>query len=125
MEDVLMRIAENLVERVSGPMHLRVYLQPTMATIFAVLAGLRDARAGNPPYFWSLLNDPVNRAARLKNGWKDVSMVFALALVLDLGYQFFVQGTVFPFEMLIVAILLALVPYLVVRGLVTRFASRR
>ncbi len=125
MEDVLMRIAENLVERVSGPMHLRVYLQPTMATIFAVLAGLRDARAGNPPYFWSLLNDPVNRAARLKNGWKDVSMVFALALVLDLGYQFFVQGTVFPFEMLIVAIVLALVPYLLVRGLVTRFASRR
>jgi hypothetical protein len=124
VEELLQRIFENLVERVSGPMHLRVYLQPTMATIFAVIAGLRDARVGNPPYFWSLFSDPVNRVARLKDGWKDVSKVFALALILDLVYQFFVQGTVFPFEMLIVAIVLAMVPYLLIRGLVTRFARR-
>ena len=124
MEELLQRIFQNLVERVSGPMHFRVYLQPVMATIFAVIAGLRDARLGNPPYFWSLFSDPVNRMARLKDGWKDVSKVFALALVLDLVYQFFVQGTVFPFEMLIVAIVLAMVPYLLIRGLVTRFARR-
>ena len=124
MEELLQRIFQNLVERVSGPMHFRVYLQPVMATIFAVIAGLRDARLGNPPYFWSLFSDPVNRLARLKDGWKDVSKVFALALVLDLVYQFFVQGTVFPFEMLIVAIVLAMVPYLLIRGLVTRFARR-
>ncbi len=124
MEELLQRIFQNLVERVSGPMHFRVYLQPVMATVFAVIAGLRDARLGNPPYFWSLFSDPVNRMARLKDGWKDVSKVFALALVLDLVYQFFVQGTVFPFEMLIVAIVLAMVPYLLIRGLVTRFARR-
>jgi hypothetical protein len=124
VEELLQRIFQNLVERVSGPMHFRVYLQPVMATIFAVIAGLRDARLGNPPYFWSLFSDPVNRMARLKDGWKDVSKVFALALVLDLVYQFFVQGTVFPFEMLIVAIVLAMVPYLLIRGLVTRFARR-
>jgi hypothetical protein len=124
VEELLQRIFQNLVERVSGPMHFRVYLQPVMATVFAVIAGLRDARLGNPPYFWSLFSDPVNRLARLKDGWKDVSKVFALALVLDLVYQFFVQGTVFPFEMLIVAIVLAMVPYLLIRGLVTRFARR-
>ena len=125
MEEMFVRIWEHMLERVSGPMSLRVYLQPTMATAFAVMAGLRDARAGKPPYFWSLLDDPENRFARLKDGWQDVGKVFALALLLDLGYQFFVQGEIRPLEMLIVAILLALVPYLLVRGLVTRFARSR
>jgi hypothetical protein len=125
MDEVLIRIWENLQDRVSGPMRFRMILQPAMATVFAVMAGLRDARAGKPPYFWSLLSDPENRMARLKDGWQDVGKVFALALVLDLGYQFFVQGVIHPGEMLIVAILLALVPYLVVRGLATRFARLR
>lgn len=124
MEELLQRIFENLMDRVSGPMRFRLVLQPIMATVFAVMAGLSDARAGKPPYFWSLLGDPENRLARLLDGWKDVGKVFALALVLDLVYQLIVGGRVFPGEMLIVAFVLAIVPYLVVRGLVTRFARR-
>ena len=62
MEDVLARIATNLVDRVSGPMNFRLLLLPVMASIFAILAGLRDAKAGKPPYAWPLVTNPGHRA---------------------------------------------------------------
>ena len=124
MDDMWMRITENLIDRVSGPMKFRLVLQPLMATIYAVLAGLKDARAGKPPYFWSLATDPAHRADMLKDGWKGVGKVFVLALVLDAVYQIVVSRFVYPGEALIVAFLLAIVPYLILRGLVTRIARK-
>jgi hypothetical protein len=124
MEDVFARIAANLVERVSGPMNLRLLLQPTMATIFAVLAGLKDAKAGKPAYFWALATDPAHRAEMLRDGWKGVSKVFVLAILLDVIYQFVVQRFVYPGEAILVALILAIVPYLLFRGPVNRLASR-
>ncbi len=50
--------------------------------------------------------------------------MFILALVLDAIYQFVVQKFIYPGELVIVAVLLAILPYLILRGLVTRFASR-
>ena len=124
MDDVFVRIAENMAARVSGPMKFRLILQPLMASIFATLAGLKDAKAGKPPYFWSLLHDPAHRREMLEDGWKGVGKVFVLALVLDIVYQVVVQHQVYAFEVLLVAFLLAIVPYLVLRGLVTRLASK-
>ena len=122
MEDVFARFAENLADRVSGPMKFRLVLQPVMATIFAIIAGLKDAKAGKPPYFWCLLSDPAQRAAMLKDGWKDVGKVFLLAVVLDVVYQIIVLRFVYPGEVIVVAFLLAIVPYLLLRGLVNRVA---
>jgi len=125
MGDIWNRIVENLVDRVSGPMKFRIILQPVMASIFAILAGLKDAKAGKSPYFWALLTDPANRADMLKDGWKSVGKVFLLAMVLDVVYQLIVLHTVYPGEVLIVAIVLAILPYLILRGLVTRLASKK
>ena len=58
----------------------------------------------------------------LRDGWKSVGKVFVLALVLDAVYQVMVLRFVYPGEALVVALLLAIVPYLVLRGLVTRLA---
>lgn len=120
-----MRIVNDMADRVSGPMKLRLVLQPAMASIFAILAGMKDARAGKPPYFWAILNDPAHRADMMKDGWKDVGKVFMLAMALDVVYQFVVLKFVYPGEVLIVAFLLAIVPYLILRGLVNRLTSRR
>lgn len=122
MEDIWLRIVENLGDRVSGPMKLRLLLQPMMAIIFAVMAGLKDARLGKPPYFWSLLTEPAHRTEMLRDGWKSVGKVFMLAMLLDVIYQIVVARFVYPGEVIIVALLLAIVPYLIVRGLVTRVA---
>jgi hypothetical protein len=40
MEKLFTRSYADMIARVSGPMHFRVFLQPTMAWIFAIRAGL-------------------------------------------------------------------------------------
>lgn len=124
MRDLLLRGWMNLFERVGGPMTFRIILQPTMATILAVLAGLRDAREGRPPYFWTLLTTPSERANLLREGWRAVGRVFLLAVIMDVIYQLIVERWIYPLELLMVAILLAVVPYLLVRGPVNRIARR-
>jgi hypothetical protein len=125
VDDIWMRVVENLNDRVSGPMKFRLILQPVMAVIFAIRSGLKDAREGRAPYFWSLATDPVHRAEMMKDGWKSIGKVFVLAMVLDVVYQILVARFVYPGEVIIVAFLLAIVPYLIVRGLVTRVARRK
>jgi hypothetical protein len=61
MEDMLSRVWENLIGRVGGPLTLRLLIQPTVATILAIRAGLQDAREGRTPYFWSILSNPTQR----------------------------------------------------------------
>ena len=124
MDDMWTRILTDLLDRVSGPMKFRLLLQPIMASIFAIKAGLHDARTGQPPYFWSLFTAPGHRADMLKDGWKSGGKVFVLALVLDVVYQIIVMRFVYPGEALITAVLLAIVPYLTLRGLVTRFSRK-
>ena len=125
MDDLWMRIAGDLAARVSGPMKFRLVLQPTMAAIFAIRAGLADARAGRTPYFWTLISEPSQRAYLIKDGWKSVGKVFMLALVLDVVYQIIVSRFVYPGETIIVAFVLAIVPYLILRGLVTRLVRTK
>ncbi len=124
MDPMWTRFADNLIARVTGPMKFRLLLQPAMATFFAIRSGLADARAGRPPYFWGLFSDPAQRDAMLKDGWKSISRVFFLAVALDVVYQLIVLHFVYPGETIVVAIVLAILPYLIVRGLVTRLARR-
>jgi hypothetical protein len=124
MDHMWMRVASQLAARVSGPMKFRLVLQPAMAAFFAIRSGLADARAGKPPYFWALVSDPAQRDAMMKDGWKSVGRVFILALVLDAVYQIIVFHFVYVGEAIIVAFVLAILPYLILRGLVTRLARR-
>jgi hypothetical protein len=124
MDHLFARVGEQLIARVTGPMKFRLVLQPTMAIFFAVRGGLKDAREGKPPYFWGLFTDRGEREAMLKNGWKSVGKVFILAVVLDAIYQFIALRWFYPGEAVIVAITLAILPYLLVRGPVNRIARR-
>jgi hypothetical protein len=124
MEEFLARVWTNIVDRVGGPMTFRIILQPLMATIFAVLAGLRDAREGRPPFFWTILTDSTQRGALLHEGWKAIARIFFLAIIMDVIYQLIVLRWIYPGEVLIVAVVLALVPYLLIRGPVNRIARR-
>lgn len=121
----MLRIIENMVGRVTGPMKFRLVLQPIMAVFLAVQSGLKDAREGRPAYFWSLFSDPAHRRELVRDGWKSVGRVFVLAIVIDAVYQFIALGWFYPGEALLVAIILAIVPYLLIRGPVTRIARLR
>jgi hypothetical protein len=125
MDDMWTRIASDMAGRVSGPMKFRLLLQPTMAAIFAIRAGLADAREGRPPYLWTLISEPSQRAYLIKDGWKSVGKLFVIALVLDVVYKIVVSRFVYPGETIIVAFVLAIVPYLILRGLVTRLTRTK
>ena len=125
MDSTLLRIGSQLLARVSGPMKFRLVLQPLMASFFAIRSGLADARSGKPPYFWGLLWDAGQRADMIKDGWKSVGKIFVLALVLDVVYQIIVLRFVYPGEAIFVALVLAILPYLILRGPVTRVVRTR
>ena len=125
MEDILTRMFENLIGRVHGPMHFRVIMQPTMAIIFAIRDGIKDAREGRTAYFWALFTEPQHRKELIRRGWKSVGKIFILALVLDAVYQIWQLKTFYPGEAVLTAIVLAFVPYLLLRGPVNRFMPRK
>jgi hypothetical protein len=122
--DVFGRIFENIAGRVGGPMKLRLVLQPLIAIVYAVRAGRKDGRAGAPPYFWAMFVSREHRRMLLREGWKDVGKIFVIAVLIDVIYQIIVERWVYPGEALLVAALLAFVPYVLLRGLVTRLTSR-
>lgn len=122
MEELFTRLWDDLIGRIGGPMSFRLLLQPAMAMIFAIRDGLKDAREGRPAYFYSLFTDPQNRRSRLREGFKAVARVFALAIIMDLIYQVAVLRWFYPVEALVVAFVLAFLPYILLRGPVNRIA---
>ena len=127
MDDLWSRITEQLSDRVSGPMHVRFILQPIVATLLAIRSGLKDAGEGRPPYFWALIlhpYDPSRRREMIKEGWQGISKVCFAALALDLIYQFIAFPSFNLRHAVIVAFLLVIAPYLILRGAVTRLALR-
>jgi hypothetical protein len=119
------RVGTQLIGRVTGPMKFRLVLQPCMAAFFAIRSGLADAKTGKSPYFWTMVSDPKERAQLIRDGWKSVGKVFILAIVLDVIYQIIELHFVYVGEAIIVAFILAILPYLILRGIVTRIARRR
>lgn len=114
------RIWHQLIERADAPMRFRFILQPLMAAIAAILHGLKDARMGRSPYFWTLLRNPRERIERLNEGLNATARIILLGLVMDAIYQIIVLRRFYPAEAVIVALLFAFVPYVIVRGPVLR-----
>ena len=120
MGDFLSTFWTDFLARFDGPLHFRLFVQPMMAIVFAVRDGIRDAREGRSAYLWTLLTDAAQRRYLLESGWKGISKVFVLAVVLDVVYQLIVSRAVKPLEALLTAAVLALIPYALLRGPVNR-----
>jgi hypothetical protein len=110
----------DLVERPDGPMRFRFVLQPLMAAIVAIRDGREDARSGRSPYFATVLGNPRERTGRLREGLNATARIIALGLVMDVIYQAVVFKTFYPDQALVVALVLAFVPYLIIRGVIAR-----
>ena len=124
MQELWLRVMQNMAARLDGPLHLRFILQPSMAILLALRDGIQDARSGEPAYLWSLFADRANRIARLKKGWRSIGKVFLVALGIDGIYQIVAFHFVYVGEALLTASLLAIVPYALMRGLFNRIARR-
>ena len=124
MDDVLARISSDLFGRLDGPLSFRFVLQPLMAVLYATRDGIGDARRGRPPYFWSLLTRPGERWSLLREGEHAVARVIALGIIMDVIYQLMVFRWIYPFELIVVVLLLTFVPYVLLRGPASRIAKR-
>jgi hypothetical protein len=123
LNDIFARIWENLIARLTGPMNIRLIIQPTVASILAIRAGLRDARQNRPAFLWAVLRNPAHRRELLRQGWKDVGKVLLLATILDVIYQLIVHRGVYILELLLTAVALAVIPYVLFRGPISRIAK--
>jgi hypothetical protein len=123
----LNRLWSDILDRPGGPMTFRFILQPTMALIAALRDGVKDARLGRRPYIWALLHgvrDPQGRSGRLWEGVVSTARILILGIVMDTLYQWVEFKTFYPVQAAVIAVLLAFVPYLVLRGPIERIASR-
>ena len=117
-----------LMARIEGPMSFRLILQPLVALFFALRDGRRDAREKRSPYFWALFTEPGHRREMLESGWQSIGKVFIVAIVLDFVFQYLVLHAFRPIGALLAGVILALIPYLLLRGPVNRlmrFRERR
>jgi hypothetical protein len=106
------RFWSDIADRVQGPMTFRFYLQPTMALIAAIPAGINDARNGRSAF----------SRGRLREGLIATARIVLLGLSMDVIYQYKVLDHFYPAEAAIMAILLAVIPYFIFRWLVEQVA---
>jgi hypothetical protein len=112
----------NFLARPNGSLSLRFILQPSMAALLALRAGIQDAKEGRQGYLWSILSNPERRLQLLHEGWRGARTPFLAAIVLDCIYQIITVRFIYPLELLFTATLLALVPYALLRGPFNRIA---
>lgn len=116
---------EGLIARLDGPLHFRFFAQPAMALFLGIRDGIKDAREGKPAYFWTICTDFKPGLQYLRDGLRSVGRVMVLALVLDGVYQFIAFRAFHLEGALYAALILAFLPYLIIRGPANRVARWR
>ena len=112
----------HIVDRAGGPLNFRLVVMPTMVTILAIRAYLRDVRQGHPLFLGAFITHPTERRRLFRSGLRDFGRIFIVACVLDTIYQIVALKGFYPGEMVFVAVMCAIVPYFLVRGPITRLA---
>ncbi len=116
----LSRGVEQLLGRASGPFHLRLFLTPIVATMFAIRAGLRDSREGQPPFLLEFFTNPAERRRLATSGWRDIGKMIVAAFVIDTIYQVAVLRAFYIVQTLILIAVIAVIPYCLIRGVANR-----
>jgi len=114
------RIWNSMLARPSGPLAFRFILQPSIAAILAIRDGLYDVRGGRSPFLWTILSNPQQRGGRLREGLNATARIILLGLAMDTVYQIIEFNAFYPYEALIITLLLAFMPYLLIRGVASR-----
>jgi hypothetical protein len=119
------RFWNDVFGRLHGPMTFRFFLQPAMALLAALPDGIDDARHAHSSFLWTKRSDPTLRRGRLQQGLVSTARVVLLGISMDVIYQLRVFNQFYPVEALVMAILLALIPYFIFRWIVERIAGWR
>ena len=126
--DVAHRFWSDLLGRLHGPETFRFFLQPIMAILIAWRDGTRDAKLARKPYLWGLLwgDTRATRKEKVFEGIGSVARVLALGVLVDIVYQWRTFGGFrYPVETIVMAAVLAFIPYMLFRGPIARRQRRR
>lgn len=115
----------DMLARLSGPGRLRFAVQPIVAIFLGSRDGLKDARAGTPPFLWALAFHGEHRKKLLRSALISVRDLVALAILLDLLSQFLIFREIHPGAALILGPVLISMPYGVARAFANRIAQKR
>jgi hypothetical protein len=119
------RFVDDMLARLHGPGRLRFILQPAVAIVLGARDGVKDARAGNPPFLWGLVFQPADRPGLLRSALVSVRDLVAVAILLDVASQLLIFRRVNPFAALILGPVLIGMPYASSRALTNRITRRQ
>lgn len=116
---------QDILARLSGPGRMRFIIQPVVAIILGVRSGMKDARAGTPPFVWALLFHRSRRKELLKSAVESIKNVVAIAILADIVSQYLIFQSVRPGAALVVGPVLITLPYALVRAFANRILRRK
>jgi hypothetical protein len=119
------RFWPDLIARLHGPGRLRFIMQPTVAIFLGARDGVKDRRAGNPPFLWGLVFHSGDRAALLRSALVSVRNIVLVAILLDAISQFLIFRMVHPGAALVLGPVLIGLPYATARALANRISGLR
>jgi len=115
----------DLLARLSGPGRMRFILQPTVAIALGARDGVKDARAGLPPFIWALVFHGSRRSGLLRDMFASVRNLVAIAILLDVVSQFLIFREIHPGAALLLGPVLITIPYALSRSFTNRMVRRR
>ena len=86
---------------------------------------MRDARENKPTFLRAVAFHPEQRRDLLRYAWKDIGNAFLVGVIMDVVYQLIALRWLYPNEAIIVAFLLALIPYVLVRTVLRRLVGQK
>jgi hypothetical protein len=119
------RFMDDIVARLHGPGRLRFIFQPLAAILLGAREGVKDARAGNPPFLWGLAFRSSHRSGLMRSALASVRDLVAVAILLDVVAQLLIFRMVHPGAALLLGPVLIALPYATSRALTNRIARWR
>ena len=118
-------VGNELSQRLNGPFSLRLLLQPSMALLFAIRDGRKDAASNATPYLQALRGQKKRTQGYARVGMGFTQQGTGDGRLLDCAFQYATGGSIRIFEALLMACILCAVPYTLMRGPAARIASRK
>jgi hypothetical protein len=116
-------VEEYLRQMMSGPGHLRFFVQPLVALLLGVRDGLRDHRLGRAPFLHSVVRDRGNRKALLRDGLRGILVPLLIAVSASYLFQWLIRFRIRLLPGLLYAVLFVAFPYICSRGFSNRAAG--
>ena len=120
MQPFVQGLTERALLRITGPLHFRLILQPLAATLVGIRDGVRDAKAGEPPYLLAVLTRKEKRKDKVTGLWRSLRLGILFAIFLDALVQYMLFRSVRVVGAIVVGTLLMALPYTLGRALANR-----